>query len=255
MKFRKCPLCNCIDYELIIKKNDKAIVKCRTCEFVYVANPSTQSSTLNENEDSIKKYTARFYFRHYEIKKKLDYFFKGKEDADVIEIGSGGGSLGKLLDGDTKYHYIGFEPSSSRAKYALNIGLNIINDYFSYDKISKKVDAIIIDNVLEHIHDPVTTVNEIGKSLKTGGIIIVIVPNLNDIRRFIPKWKKRHHWQPHCHVNYFKYGDLVKIFKNANIKIKPLEPSVRSSLRFLINAIPNKINLHLLGLYCYGVKR
>lgn len=44
-----------------------------------------------------------------------------------------------------------------------------------------------MDNVLEHIENPSLIFNMVSNSLKVCGIFIIIVPNKNDIRRFLPE--------------------------------------------------------------------
>ncbi len=119
-------------------------------------------------------------------------------------------------------------------------------------------DAVIFDNVLEHVQDPRTLVREAVASLREGGVLIVIVPNLNDIRRFHRHWRERHHWQPHCHINYFSSGDLDRLFGRHGMKFRyfGLEAAGRTGddIGLLPRVLADMVGLHLFGLNCYGVK-
>lgn len=248
-----CPVCKNSSYTRIMNKNTYFIVKCTKCNFVFVSNPSI--NLHNDTIEHIKAVTAKIKSRHLEIKKMIDYYFSNQNEIDTIEIGAGVGALASLFKPDTKYHYLGFEPSKLRVDYAKSIGFTFINDYFYFSKINRQVDAIIIDNVLEHVPEPDILVNEISKALKTGGIVIVVVPNLKDVRRLIPAWKKRHYWRPHSHVNYFTYSHLKKLFGKYSISIKPFPLLFSKNIFFFINVLFNMVNLFLLGLFCYGIKK
>jgi SAM-dependent methyltransferase len=250
---KNCPLCKHSSYKQIVKKYSYLIVQCTKCRFVFVANPS-----INLHEDTIEHIeavTAIIKSRHFEIKKMIDYYFLNQDEINIIEIGAGVGALAGLFKPDTRYHYIGFEPSKLRVDYAKSKGFTLINDYFHFSKINGQVDVIIIDNVLEHVPRPDTLVNEVSKALKKNGIVIVVVPNLMDIRKLIPVWKRRHYWQPHSHVNYFTYTHLKNIFGKYNIIIKSFPLIFSKNIFFYINVLLNKVKLFLLGLFCYGIKR
>lgn len=250
---RDCPLCNGKKYSLILTKNNKQIVQCRNCRFVYVPNPSEYEFNIDEKDDSIEQYTAKIKPRYIEIKRLLDKYFKQKKIINIVEIGSGAGSFGKVLN-SSKFRYIGFEPSAARAKYALKSGLDIHVDYFTAEKLKQNADAVLIDNVLEHMINPKETVQQIANALNPGGIVVVIVPNYYDLRKYIPKWRNRHYWVPHCHLNYFKYSDLVHLFNEVNIELKNFSPNIKSNKFHLLNTLLNLLNIHIFSLYCFGIK-
>ena len=134
--------------------------------------------------------------------------------------------------------------------------LNIINDYFNESQ--EAYDAIVMDNVLEHVENPSFIYEIVSKSLKVGGIFIVIVPNINDIRRFMPKWRNRHYWQPSCHINYFSYENLNFLSQKNNMKLNDfglntLENSCSSFLKLKTFLDSNRI--HIGGLYTYAIKQ
>ena len=68
------------------------------------------------------------------------------------------------------------------------------------DSLNEKVDCIILDNVLEHLMDPREMMQIISDTVKPGGMFIVIVPNLHDVRRY---WQPDSFWTVWTHINYF----------------------------------------------------
>lgn len=119
-------------------------------------------------------------------------------------------------------------------------------------------DAIIFDNVLEHVNDPDSLVGSAAASLREGGLLIVIVPNVRDVRRLNRAWRERHHWQPHCHINYFSAGDLDRLFARHGLSLRffGLEAvgGVNDDFELVPRVIADAVGVHMLGLNRYGVK-
>ena len=75
-------------------------------------------------------------------------------------------------------------------------------------------DIITCFHVLEHLADPLTSVKHALRLIKTGGLIIIEVPNLDSIGFRI--FKRR--WQPleiPTHLNHFTPATLQKVFETA----------------------------------------
>jgi SAM-dependent methyltransferase len=119
-------------------------------------------------------------------------------------------------------------------------------------------DGVIFDNVLEHVENPDALVRAAVASLRDGGVLVVIVPNLNDIRRLRRRWRERHHWQPHCHINYFSARDVNWLFARHGLKLRFFGfeaiggPGDDTSL--LPRVLADSVGVHVLGLNCYGIK-
>ena len=247
-----CPICSSdrtkpvekIDGETIFQ-----IVKCCSCSFVYVANPIADNISKKTDPQVISSQS-----RHYLIKKFLDCLSKKNGKLKVLEVGSGWGCLASLITEDKRFDYTGYEPNTVRSAYCKERGLNVINDFYSPQK-DEIYDVAILDNILEHVHDPVGLLSAVS-SVAKGGCIIVIVPNLRDIRRFIPAWRKKHYWQS-SHINYFKFRDLEKIFKSLGLEIDTspvLFMRGKHSFLHLIQSILDKMRLRILGHYVIGKK-
>lgn len=137
--------------------------------------------------------------------------------------------------------------------------LNVIKGFFHPESISVKVDVVVFDNVLEHVFKPVKLIDDAISVLKKNGILIIIVPNLFDVRQYIPYWRNHHHWQPNCHINYFCKKNLKKIFKDYNFKMKPFDISLLGfnhykDLLYVLKYLCDKIGLYFMGLSVYGIK-
>ena len=93
----------------------------------------------------------------------------------LLDIGCGLGDFIAL--GNTKNNF-GVEVNPLNVQYAKNRGLNVslIEPSGLLPFEDSTFNNIVLDNVLEHIHDPTILLNEIKRVLKPGGRVIVGVP-------------------------------------------------------------------------------
>lgn len=257
--FRPCPLCDSepqkVEKRVAHEGEVFDICECPRCGFLFVGNannnPTDDSDKGNPRYNTVPSPKAR----HYQIKSLLDNELE--HGGNIVEIGAGYGELGKLLS-DGGYDYTGFEPMSSRASIASS-GSDIRQDVFAPQSVDKPVDAVVIDNVLEHVLNPIEIVEDAVESLRVGGLLVVIVPNRYDVRRAIPSWREDHFWIPKWHINFFRAKDLERLFHETGMGFQPfgydsLEIRRMADAKFLPKILLDKACLFPFGLYCYGKK-
>ena len=137
-------------------------------------------------------------------------------------------------------------------------GFSVRTELFTADATPAPPDAIVVDNVLEHVHEPDELMAVVAAALAPGGTAIFIVPNYHDVRRFYRKWRLRHHFQPKAHVNYFTSGSLRSLYQRHGFQPRSFDIA---ALRLPADAllapgiVLNRLGVYPLGLYTYGVKR
>ncbi|MGQ3330847.1 class I SAM-dependent methyltransferase [Halorubrum sp. FL23] len=236
-----------------IKKYE--IVTCDSCGFLYIKNPPGSTTADNSTSDLRHSEVPQPKRRHHYIHNLIEQLDTGNQ---IIEIGSGFGALGKLLTNNS-YDYLGFEPDEGRANIAADGGVPVQSSVFGPSEISGSVDAVVIDNVLEHVHDPQSIIDDAANVLSDTGHLIIVVPNRYDIRRLHPGWSRSHFWIPPAHINFFRWTDLKAMCSSAGVSIRPFP--VRSHLTedlhtkdigFIFKLIVEKSGITPLGLYAYG---
>lgn len=165
------------------EKRDVELYRCSSCfhmEIEYIIpdkyyDDYTLVEESNENGENTR-YSASFLTYYNEKFKELaSYAFSTKK---VIDIGCGAGILMKK---ELQYfdECIGVEPSKTQSRIGKNLGLNIINDYFSEGLGLEEgsYSAFVSTQVFEHL----TMINEIlgyaKKLLEKGGVGLIEVPN------------------------------------------------------------------------------
>lgn len=174
-------------------------------------------------------------------------FLKG----NILEVGSGVGTYSKKIIKDYSSNQIIFSDIDKEYVQKLN------NDYITnpnakaiqldlnkptdFEKIDKRIDSVIALNVLEHVEDDVTALENIYELLEPGGKFIVLVPahkflfncvdtSLGHFRRYTKKEliKKISRTKFRTKkVYYFNFAAIIGWYVNGNIfKKKISEGSV-----------------------------
>jgi SAM-dependent methyltransferase len=248
-----CPLCGSqrrSSFRTVARLGSKhELVRCSGCRFVYAA--AARLDTADHGEISTLYW--RFRSRHHQIRRLIHLHLK--PGSRIVEIGCGRGELGYIMK-DDPYTYIGYEPASGLSKFGQQHGVNIVHDFFKHET-APSADAIIMDNVLEHVLDPQGLLADAVTTLQTGGLAVVIVPNRNDVRQLLPTWRDTRHWIPPDHINYFSMADVERMFANCGLNIQPFgfRALTMQDYRYFPRATLESAKVFLLGHNIYAIKR
>jgi SAM-dependent methyltransferase len=249
-----CPLCfsESRSQTRLLQRNGEvySIATCANCEFVYARNCPVDTSV----QAAVVPPPARQ--RHYHIERILRLGLAGRHDPLIVEIGCGYGDVGRLVSRWARF--IGFEPSQSLAAVALGRGLDVRKEPFTGAALDRRADAIVLDNVLEHVHAPAALFDEAVAGLANGGVLIIIVPNVNDIRRLHPGWRYHNLWALPEHINYFSRRDLRRLFAKHGLTFQPFGFSVirsRADAKYIPRALSESLGISLFGHNVFGIKQ
>jgi hypothetical protein len=134
----------------------------------------------------------------------IGYDFYNKKN--IMEIGGGDGSLTCLLAKHAKTVTL-FEPNKNINNRKFSNNVTIIGEFYNGQNIEYKPDLIIFKQVLEHIYDIKTFVNNVSNILNKDGMIYCEIPLSNFI---IDNYAAQDiHTQ---HIQYFSMISIVKLF-------------------------------------------
>jgi SAM-dependent methyltransferase len=224
---------------------------CSACGFTYVTDPRADTADHLDGPPADEPAGRPRYRQIARLLSRL--LTNGATDPLVVEIGAGRGTLGRLLS--RRFQYVGFEPARGLADAARAEGLRIHLELFSPARLGGPADAVVLDNVLEHVLDPVALVREAVAALRPRGYLVVIVPNVADVRRLHPAWRARRHWVPPDHINYFRYRDIARLMSGLGLEVAGFGLSALSwpdDARVVPRAIAEHLGLHPFGLNLYG---
>ncbi len=183
-KVRNCPICqglagrNMFPYFTRYNGHDFYYVECVDCSTVFVGDvPNAKTFEKMYNKDT-------YHDKHYEncnveqydksaniLKKHL------KPGSIVLDYGCGSGCFMKsIIKADLKTVGVEFDKASvNNLKKTLNIDIYLADGFRDHLK-EIKFDAIHLGDVLEHLEDPVETVNDLLDFLKPDGVLFIEGP-------------------------------------------------------------------------------
>ena len=228
-----CPVCNHTETkhhltlkDWMITKEEFTIVKCTNCDF-HFTNPIPKEEVIGNyyksdeyiSHSSSKKGLINSVYnivRNYTLIKKVALLRKYSKGKELLEIGSGTGHFLNTakLNG---YNVEGFEPDNDARLFAKNnfsISLRPLEELASVDTGSK--DLVAMWHVMEHVYHLQRDVAEIVRSLKSGGVFIIAVPNLNS-------WDAQHYkeyWAAYDvprHLYHFQENTIKKLIETFGL--------------------------------------
>ena len=205
----RCNLCDHDDYDIYLIREDLntflpgefQLVRCRNCGLVY-QNPSPTINSFNtiypinydQFTESIFCDTSRInrISRLYGLRKQSKAIIRHKKKGRLLDVGCSTGNFLEIMNNIPGWEVHGVEPNPQASKYARNqLGLNVItglvddveypNEYF---------DVITMWHVIEHLKDPLITLQRLQKLIKPDGLLAITTPNLDsfDARIFGKYW-------------------------------------------------------------------
>lgn len=180
-----CPLCGSAKAICIAKKERHGLpldtVVCYKCGLAR--------SYKQLDEESLKIFYSEYYRVIYDAKETIDARYDWlandqppkflSKDKVVVEIGCGGGwNLIPFKKNGFKYY--GFDYDVSLINQGRQKGLNLFQGGIAEAKhMGIKTDYLILDQVLEHVSDPVNFLVELKEILNRGALINIYVPSLD----------------------------------------------------------------------------
>lgn len=236
-----------------------------------------QVSPVPTKEEITKFYAEEFYTGEYknfndlslEVQIKDPDFYEGhwndiyeniieinkndKKKLDVLDIGCGWG-LALSFFKKKGLNCYGFDPAIEAVEYGIKKGLNLKHAGLEGMNVfdGKKFDVITMFNVLEHLPDPIQSINQIKEILNPHGILVIDVPNeFNDFQTSGRDVHGLNDWwvAPPNHLNYFSNTSLKNLLNHLNFDVKISEASFPLELFLLFGE--NYVKNGKLGSACH----
>jgi len=139
--------------------------------------------------------------------------FTSVPNPHVLDIGCGTGWTTAIWQ-ENGFTVTGLEPSQSRSDIARKTyGISVVHDHIEHFKPAEKFDVIIMRHLLEHIEDPVSTLTVVRSFLKPNGILLIVIPNINCIGRYI--FKENWEWVLPWHLHFYTPTTLRRLLEKT----------------------------------------
>lgn len=216
-----CPIChsNTLNDKFII--NDFNIVQCRSCKLIFVKEKVSQE----ELDSYYSQPQWNWAYLDSKNTENLQYYYLNLRNiitehigsGDILDIGCNAGYFLDVMDGFERY---GIERSESAGKVAKSrYGDNIfIGKFEDYKKPDFLFDCITMQDVLDHVTDPVTVLKKCNDLLKPNGILIVKVHDMDSLYAKI-MGKNYYAFIPPGHLFYFNKKSMTILLDKAGFDI------------------------------------
>ena len=246
-KSRNCPTCKSsqIAAEFLVKRKKVKLRVCESCGLVYTASiikinyEKFQSKNRDTPKKSFKnrtKYGAYSWRRYVWI---LNWLRKNNKSIPnkILEVGTADGAnlFPWFLHGS---EVEGYDFEDKYLEEGRKIGMNLHN---SMKPLSCSYDLIIISHVLEHLEDPLKTINHLSTFLSKNGFIYIEVPG---IYTWLRKFSDRIENIDGCtsgddldsyfqdeHISHYSKDSLQNLFANGNFEIVYIDEYIRSIIK------------------------
>lgn len=169
---------------------------------------------------------------YFNVVRKEMLPFVPKEAKIILEIGCGDGNFGNLLLENGAKEVWGIEYEKEQGQIAEKVMtkvfvgdvaeqlLNLPDQYF---------DAIVCNDVLEHLVDPYTVINKLRPKLKKNGVMISSIPNIRYFRNLFDYFFNKN-WDytdsgimDKTHFRFFTYKSIRKMFESNGYEVVKME--------------------------------
>lgn len=240
-----CPICKHQYHLVVMKVHDDRygypghfnLMRCANCKhsFLDTSLTKTQLIEMYTNYYPRKSFDIEHYTSYVE-KKGLSAWFNGlngsafrwvPKSVCVLDIGCGfGESLGyHAARGCDVY---GVEADENILRVVKRFGYNIHVGLFD-DKVfgADFFDYVTMDQVVEHVTDPLLTLQGVARILKSGGAAILTTPNASGwgVKVFGDRWIN---WHAPYHLQFFSKKSIKLLADKADLEIVKIKTITNS---------------------------
>jgi SAM-dependent methyltransferase len=153
----------------------------------------------------------------------------------MLDVGCGDGSIVKLAQ-DLGWHAEGVDVDPEAVKKARRKGLTVRQGKIERQGYpADSFDLVLMNHVIEHVHDPLGTLTEIRRVLRPGGVAVVTTPNAGSWghRRFGRYWRGL---EPPRHLHIFNGHNLCALTKSAGLAGASISSTLRITGYFFVQS-------------------
>lgn len=224
--YSSCPICKSDGLQYKYTINNFTLVRCLSCGLLFVKEICSQEE-LDVNygaKDGITVEEDKIYLDQ-ENNENLKYYYKNLRSLILKQISFGkildvGCNTGQFLDEMEGFERYGIDRSPSHGKIAKEkYGENIfIGTFEEYPAPGFLFDCITLQDVLDHMVDPLEALKKCSNLLKPSGILVIKVHDMSSLfARFMGR--KFYAFIPPTHLFYFSRKALKTALEKTSFNI------------------------------------
>ena len=205
-----CALCGSGEYQIHLVGRDLSlrlegsfrIVRCAECGLLYLNPRPTRDEvealypfeSYDQYNAALSKVRSRLVRadRAYGLRKRARRVAAWKRGGRLLDVGCATGDFVEYMRGVGDWEVYGVELNSNAARYVreelhIPVWQGTLEEA---DLPAGHFDVVTMWHVLEHVFDPIATLNQVARVLKPDGVLLCHVPQLDslDARLWGPYW-------------------------------------------------------------------
>jgi 2-polyprenyl-3-methyl-5-hydroxy-6-metoxy-1,4-benzoquinol methylase len=181
----------------------------------YFTGDVTLDGYMDYEKD--KEVTKKTYLTYLD---KLNHYLDKKMGMTMFEVGCATGFFMQLAQ-ERGWETEGIDISAYAIAQAEKKGLVAAATTLESYQTAKKFDCVIMEDVIEHVKDPVDTIKRVAGLLNERGLFALTTPDAGSLWARV--WGK--HWHafvPPQHLFYFSYKNIVSVLEKNGFKVEYL---------------------------------
>jgi 2-polyprenyl-3-methyl-5-hydroxy-6-metoxy-1,4-benzoquinol methylase len=224
----KCPICNCIEREILFCRFDINYFQCGDCGCAYVEKFPVDTSDIYSDENDLKM-AKDAYLKNVAYRKQRfgserlgligRYLDKLPADSDLLDVGCGTGWFLETAI-ENGYNVTGLEFGKDLASFTANrLNIRVLTDPLTEIKEDLSFDVITMFDVIEHVLNPKEVIKSMHHFLNPGGIGVIFTPNLDSfaIQHYLKEQSSS--VTPVHHPFIFHKHSLQKLVEGAGFEV------------------------------------
>ena len=215
---RPCVACGSSEADKLGVKNELEIVSCRGCQTLYTPYSPWYSSQY---------FYLGYYLKPEEVdtpafvKTRLEEitaeFAPYRQTNKLLDIGCGAGGLLEAARGQG-WQAQGLDVSSHAAKHVRGLGFEVFEGELSEAAYpAQEFDVVTAAELLEHIFDPRSLLQEVARILRPGGLFWTTTPHARGLSARMLGLNWRCIWPPE-HLQLFSISGLKALLRDVGFR-------------------------------------
>lgn len=217
-----CPLCGARDVEQRFVKQGLRVVRCPGCGLVYV-NPQPSPDALARLYNAQVISDTDYYVRHARadaasFRTRLALIERHRRPGRLLDVGCGAGTLLSLAR-ERGWTARGIDVNAASVEHCRKQGLDALAGPFPNPALAGELfDAIVLNDVLEHLPDPRAALGAVRELLAPDGVLFVSTP---DVGATVARLSGRRwiHLKPIEHLVYFDRRTIARLLGEVGFSV------------------------------------
>lgn len=217
-----CPLCGRDEAEERWRKDGLRVVRCRSCALVYV-NPRLTLAALDRMYNAQTISRMQYYVQTAaddapSFRKRLGWVERIRRPGRLLDVGCGPGTF-LAVARERGWEARGVDINAASVARCRELGLDAVSGPFPHPAlVPGPYDAIVFNDVIEHLPEPRVAIAEAHRLLAPGGVVLISTPDVGALVARISgrRWL---HLKPVEHLTSFDRRTIARLLGEAGFEV------------------------------------